>query len=79
MLAWGGCDIITLQNMQGRKNLALTQKYVHPILTGIESEETREIMRRFLKNQPTQKVLRSQKKGRIATQIIDSRRAGVAK
>lgn len=45
LLAGGGCDIITLQNIRGHKNLAMAQRYAHLILG--KQEKTRESMQNF--------------------------------
>ncbi len=45
LLASGGCDIITLQNILGHKTLAMTQRYVH--LIPEKHEKTRAIMQEF--------------------------------
>ena len=45
LLAAGGCDIITLQNILGHKTLALTQRYAH--LIPDRNERAKEIMQRF--------------------------------
>lgn len=48
LLAAGGCDIITLQNILGHKTLAMTQRYAH-LIPG-KHQRTREIMQDFWKN-----------------------------
>jgi len=52
LLAGGGCDIITLQNILGHKSLSMTQRYAH--LIPERFEKSRQIMQDFWRGSVSQ-------------------------
>ena len=71
LLAAGGCDIITLQNILGHKSLSMTQRYAH-LIPG-RMEKTREIMQQFWQqaNSNFGDTKLTQSMGRAAGQLVN--------